>query len=82
MSIDRASMVKSAVLGAFLIALMSVSCGKEEQPPNVSARKVEVSVTGGKLRVKDLDSKEKTTLECPCPCSAAFEGDKVTYSCK
>lgn len=46
---------------------------------NFTARKVETSVTGGKLTVKDLDT--KTSVTCTCPCEVNFDGDQVKYSC-
>jgi hypothetical protein len=45
----------------------------------VVARKVETSVTGGRLTVKDIAA--NTTVECTCPCNVTF-GDGVKYSCE
>jgi hypothetical protein len=60
----------------FLLSL-SLSCG-HDQPP-VAGRKVEVSIKGKTLTVKDLD--KDTTLTCECPCNVSFDKDPVKYSC-
>jgi hypothetical protein len=41
--------------------------------------KVESSVTGNKLTVKNLRNGRNTTVECTCPCTV--EIDKIEYGC-
>jgi hypothetical protein len=72
------SLVKSLGLSLLVLSIMS-SCGHE--PPPSAGRRVDVTIKGKTLTIKDLD--KNTTESCQCPCSTSFQDEKnpVTYSC-